>query len=120
MSTRHTDDTDDERAPKERYQKVRGIIDGNTGGMQRPSVSVRGVGVVAGHAGLDMTAVRKALRALEANGEILAWRDREGRKRVCLTDRETLAAVRAHERAREHPNEALAEHCLDLLEGDDA
>lgn len=101
---------DDGPSSKDLYHKVLSCIAHNTANeYQRPSMLLYSLkGTLCAHAGYDPERVDQALRVADRqHDDILTWRGRDGRPRVCLTDDETLLALIEHEAEQEHPNEEL-------------
>lgn len=97
-----------QRRSKEVYQAVKRVIDGNTTPVQRPSMSLPALKtVLVPYGRFTSDEVRSATEALVENGEALAWRDREGKRRVCLVDYETLERLIEYESEQLDPNSEL-------------
>lgn len=111
--------TQERRESREHYQKIRRIIQYNTGGQHdksRAGMRVAEVGMIARNAGLDPGVATNKLRALRENGEVLRYRDNDGAWRYCLATEDALeAVVGQHNRIGEPPTDVIEQTIVPAL-----
>lgn len=108
--------------PEERYHKALRAADYQTGGPEDPAPAGVPLAPLA-HAATaygryDRDGHRRAVKAAVENGDLLAWRDRDGDFRITPTDEESLRDLVAAENAREDTSVDLVERARDLIRGE--
>ncbi|WP_224449333.1 hypothetical protein [Haloprofundus salilacus] len=99
---------------RDRYHKLLGIVEHNTGGMQRSTVSLGAVLTVASYCDIQSHKAKSSLQAAVSNDDLLEFDGRFAR-----TDTESLREVLIEESERKSARRALVKRCNRLLEAGD-
>jgi len=84
------DEPDDDYDSKERYERVIGIVEHNTGYPQYPMVRRSSAATIARHANMAAEGFKRAVKAARENNDLIQWRDASGVRRLGLTDPDHL------------------------------
>lgn len=107
------EDTETREDRRDRYHKLLGIVEYNTGGKQRATASIGSILTIASYCDIPARKAKRSLQAAVDNDGLLEF---DGR--YACTDTESLRAVLVEESNRdEGMRKALVKRCNRLLEG---
>ncbi|GGO03619.1 hypothetical protein [Haloarcula pellucida] len=117
MATNHRSNSEGDDAGGDaegRYDRVLSVVEHNSGDPQLPDCLPRAVykvlvGDPIGTGDYKRDDVDDSIRAAVNAGDLIVWRDRDGRKRLTRTLDADLRELIGHENEQEHPTTELIE-----------
>lgn len=113
-------ETEQKLTSKERYQKVLRVVEyqttGPDGGLPAGARRSTVHQIACQYGYYDADGMLRAEKAAVAAGDLIPWRDREGRLRLTRTDESSLRDLIADENRRDDTCIELVERCGNLIE----